>query len=81
MNLELINKVKDMIIAQANKEGRLLSDDFKSEDEFKQFVISFAIRSCQETLGMGIEQAYDTVMGEGSYKRLADDCWEKLQNA
>ena len=81
MNKELLNKVKDMLIAKASEDGRDLAKDFGTKEEFKKFVIAFAIRSCQENLGMSVSEAYDTVMGAGSYQRLADECFNKLQNA
>ena len=78
-NITLLNKVKDMIIAKANKDGRSLKDDFGTKEKFKDFVIAFTIRSLVEVIGMTTKEAFDTVMGDGEYQRLADDCWNSLQ--
>lgn len=79
MNQELLNGVKDIIINWANSEGISLADHFESRDDFAQWVISFTIKQVMDLLSIEIPAAYDIVMGDGSFKKLADDCWNQLQ--
>lgn len=79
MNTELLNNVKNLIIATANKDGRSLQDDFGTVEKFKDFVIAFTLRSLTEVMGMDISEAWDIVMGDGSFQTLCDDCWTKAQ--
>ena len=78
MNHELLNSVRDEIIAIANKEGRNLMDEFGSVDNFKQFVISTCIKGLVDQ-GADLPVAYDLVLGEGAYQSLSDSVFEQLQ--
>ena len=80
MNHELLNTVKSKIIEIANAEGRILANEFGSQDQFKQFVISTTIKGLIDQ-GATLPQAYDLVLGEGAYKQLADATFEKLNAA
>jgi hypothetical protein len=46
----------------------------------KQQAIS-ALILAEVAKGKTIDQAFDAVIGEGAYKRLADEVWEALQPA
>jgi hypothetical protein len=70
----LLNEVQKLLIAFANEEGISLHAEFKTVEAFKQFVIAFTIRSLME-IGLEINKAYDVVMGDGSYEKLANDVW------
>ena len=78
MNHELLNAVKNEIIAIANRECRCLADEFESQDHFKQFIISTCIKGLTDQ-GATLPQAYDLVLGEGAYQELADTTFQKLQ--
>ena len=46
----------------------------------KNQAISLVIKTLVET-GIPLRTAYDAVLGEGSYRKLADEVWEALQQA
>lgn len=75
---ELLNEVQKMLIDFANKNSISLHDEFETVEKFKQFVITFTIRSLTE-IGIELSHAYDMVMGDGAYNRLADAVWAKCQ--
>jgi len=77
--LQLLDAVKNLLIEFANEQGISLQDEFGSRDAFAQFVIGFTIRNLVEVCEMTVQQAYDTVMGDGAYKQLSDSVWEQLQ--
>lgn len=78
VNLKLLNDVQGQIIKMANESGISLKDHFKGVDDFKQFVFSFTLKYLIDTGKIPFNQAYDMIMGEGSYKQLSDELWEKL---
>jgi hypothetical protein len=79
-SIDLLNNVQGFIINFANKSGISLHDQFKSVDQFKQFVVAITFRTLTEA-GMSTEEAFNAVCGDGSFKRLADELWETLQPA
>ena len=70
MNLELINKMNDLLIGQANKDGVELSEIFNSNEDLNNFLISKAIKYAMNH-GKSLEEAYDFVLGDGAYKGIA----------
>tara|TARA_R110000803_G_scaffold32357_6_gene71395 strand:- start:3249 stop:3485 length:237 start_codon:yes stop_codon:yes gene_type:complete len=76
--MDLLNKVQALLIDHANANGLVLADEFGTRDNFAKFVISFTIKNLTEC-GMSLPQAFDTVMGDGAYRKLADDVWTTLQ--
>ena len=77
-SLKLLNDVQKQIIKMANESGIQLKDHFKNGDDFKQFVFSFTLKSLVDIGKIPFNQAYDMVMGDGSYKQLSDELWEKM---
>ena len=71
MNNELLNKMRDMLVDQANSEGVELSSIFKNNEDLNNWIISKAIQLVKAQ-GKTIEEAYDFVLGAGAYKGLAD---------
>ena len=80
LGLELINGVKQIIVDFANTEGIVLSELYKTREEFNTFIIGFTIRAVKEIAGFSTREAYDVVMGEGAFTQLANDVWHDLQN-
>mgnify|MGYP006967052016 CR=1 FL=1 len=78
MNVQLLNAAKDQIIKIANENNINLKDEFGTPDKFKQFVFSLTIKMIMEIGSMTVEQAYNIVMGEGSFQQLSDDVWNQL---
>ncbi len=70
MNTEFLNTIKSEIVKTANENGIDLNNEFKSPADFKEFVISFAIKTVINNTGYTMEKAYDLVLGEGSYKDI-----------
>ena len=77
-NTKLMNMVQQHIIKFSNEQGISLAAEFKSVDEFKRFVVSFSMHLLIEA-GKTVQEAYDIVMGDGSYKQLSDDVWNLLE--
>ena len=75
---ELLNEVQKLLIDFANKNNISLHAEFGTVEKFKRFVIAFTIKSLTE-IGVEIAKAYDIVMGDGAYNRLADEVWAKCQ--
>ena len=75
---DLLNKVQGFVINFANESGISLHDQFKSVDQFKQFVVAITFRTLTEA-GVSTEDAFNAVCGDGSFKRLADELWDTLQ--
>ena len=48
-------------------------------DEFKRFVVSFSMHLLIEA-GKTVQEAYDIVMGDGSWQQLSDDVWNMLES-
>ena len=71
MNTELINKMRDLIISEANNQGVELSTIFKTNEELNNFLISKAIKYVMGH-GKTIEEAYDFVLGDGAYKGIVN---------
>jgi hypothetical protein len=54
-------------------------DTTMTREEATKVAISRAIL-IEMTNGKTIKEAYDTVLGEGAYAKLASDMWESLRN-
>lgn len=80
MNTELLNKVKDLIIDTANKNGIILANEFKDRDEFAQFVIALSFKTLTDA-GVATDKAYETIMGEGEYEKLFNRVYDELKAA
>tara|TARA_R110000824_G_scaffold172434_1_gene350331 strand:+ start:50668 stop:50922 length:255 start_codon:yes stop_codon:yes gene_type:complete len=79
MNKELLNAFQKIIIDGANENGILLQNEFETKEDFKTWMISFTIATVKKEAGLTIQEAYDFVLGDGSFRDLADSCWEKCQ--
>lgn len=77
--LDILNKIQRLLIDFANEQGIILQDEFGSVDKFKKFVIGFTIRSLTE-LGADIKDAFDFVMGDNAYQKMAETIWNDLRN-
>jgi hypothetical protein len=75
---QLLNEVQKLLINFANENNISLHAEFGTVEKFKQFVIAFTIKSLTD-IGVEIAKAYDIVMGDGAYNRLADEVWTKCQ--
>jgi len=80
INTEFLNAVQKQLIDFANANGINLANEFKSVEEFKNFVFSFAIKSLMDIANMTVNSAYDFVMGDGSFQSLCDEVWAKLND-
>jgi len=78
MSHEVISLIRDALIANANARGVLLQDEFKSREAFQHYVLSASILAVQGALECEFKVAYDLVMGDGSYRNLADSIYSKL---
>ena len=74
---ELLNAVQAMLIDFANSNNINLRDEFKSVDQFKQFVIALTVKTLTDS-GIELSKAYDIVFGDGSFEKLANDVWETI---
>jgi len=77
-SLDLLNKVQQMIIDIANKDGTNLGDHFDSIDAFKEFVIAFTFKALTDN-GVEVAKAYDMIFGEGKYEALFESIWSASQ--
>lgn len=77
---KLLNEVQKLLIAFANEQGISLRTEFGTVEEFKRFVISFTFKVAVDA-GLTVRTAYDLVMGNGAYDKLANDLWESFQTA
>lgn len=80
MNTNLLNQVKSLILSHANENGIDLASEFEARSDFVNFVISCTLKSILD-LGVPVDQAWDIVMGDGSFESLADDVWTQMQAA
>jgi len=78
MNTELLNAIQNMLINFANENAISLADEFGTREKFSQFVFSFTIKSLVDICGLDTKAAYDFVMGDGAFAKLADECWQQL---
>ena len=79
MNLSLLNKLKAGIINFANTNGIILSQSFKTKQAFNDFVVSLAIKTLTDN-GVSFPEAFDKILGAGTYQTMSDDCWNKLNS-
>lgn len=77
---KLLNEVQKLLVAFANEQGISLREEFGTVEEFNKFVISFTFKALVDA-GLEIRKAYDAVMGNGAYEKLANDVWESFQTA
>jgi hypothetical protein len=81
MNTELLNAAKDQIIKIANSNSMNLKDEFGTPENFKNFVVSLTIKMVMDIGKISIQEAFDLVMGGGSFQKMSDDIWTQLNNA
>jgi hypothetical protein len=75
---ELINKVQRFVIDHANKEGVNLHSEFESIDQFKHFIVALTVKGLMD-LGFTCEAALDMALGEGTYAKIAEECWNTIE--
>ena len=81
MNTKLLNAINTMLVDFANEKGIVLADEFGTRDNFAKFVISFTIKQLMQACKMDVTEAYDIVMGDGAFTKLANDVWQSAQTA
>lgn len=73
-SIELLNKIQTELIAFANRQGINLANEFKTVDDFKQFVIALTYKMLID-LGVEPKEAFDMTLGDGAYDRLVEITW------
>ena len=74
-SLELLNAVQKLLVSFATESGIDLRAEFGTVEAFKKFVIAFTFKQLVE-LGVAVNEAYDMVLGDGSYDDLAAKVWD-----
>ena len=74
MNLKLLNSLKAFVVEFSTKNGINLQDEFGTVDAFNNWLVAVAVTALVEQ-GKDIETAYDIVMGDGAFRKMADDVW------
>ena len=74
MNLEVLNAVRSLLVKFANERGISLAQEFKTQDDFKRFVIALCVKTLTDN-GMSVKNAFDFVMGDGTYDGIVDQVW------
>jgi len=72
-NIELLNKVQDFLVAQANEKGINLAESFPTVQDFKDFVVGIAFKGLVDA-GASVEQAFDATLGDGKYQSTLAIC-------
>lgn len=73
ISIQIINTVKSMIVELANRNNIVLSEQFASKEDFKEFVISFTFKLLTENMGYTTQQAFDLTLGQGAYDKLIEE--------
>ena len=79
MNTEALNAVKNLIVDFANSNGICLITQFRTQDNFKKFVISLCFTELVKS-GIRTETAFDFLLGDGAFNQMANDCWHAMQS-
>lgn len=74
MNLEVLNAVKSLLVKFANERGISLAQEFKTQDDFKRFVIALCVKTLTDN-GMSVKNALDFIMGDGTYDEIVEQVW------
>jgi hypothetical protein len=77
-SLELLNGIQKMLIEFANANQIDLSKEFASVEEFKKFVVALAFDQMVK-LNVPVKDAFDMVLGDGEYDKLAEKVWAAAQ--
>lgn len=77
-NTKLLNAVQKQIIKFSNEQGITLASEFKSVDDFKRFVVSLSMQMLIDA-GKTVQEAYDIVLGDGSWRQLSEDVRSHLE--
>ena len=72
MNTELLNRAAKFLFDSGV--------EMKNDEATRNAIIWLCIKTLVSS-GMPMETAYDTIMGEGQYRKLAGDVWETLRAA
>ena len=72
MNTELLNRAAKFLFENGA--------EMKNDEATRNAIIGLCIKTLVSS-GMPMETAYDTIMGEGQYRKLAGDVWETLRAA
>jgi hypothetical protein len=72
MNTELLNRAAKFLFENGA--------EMKNDEATRNAIIGLCIKTLVSS-GMPMETAYDTIMGAGEYRKLADNVWETLQVA
>ncbi len=68
-NLDILNQVQSLFIAQASAAGENLAETFATVEDFKKFIIALTFKGLRDA-GMEVSEAFDVVLGGGSYEEL-----------
>jgi hypothetical protein len=72
MNTELLNAVAKFL----SESGVQL----KNDDATRSAIIGLCINTLVKS-GVEMENAFDIIMGNGQFRKLADSVWERIQSA
>ena len=75
IGLQILNAIQTKIVEDCNERGINLNKEFESVDAFKNWVISFTIKSVQDVTGFSFQESFDLVMGSGKFEQLAKSIW------
>ena len=70
MNVEMLNEIKNLVIETANNAGVNLREHFKTQDEFKNFIIAMTFEKLTNELGYSVEDATNAVLGDDAYQTI-----------
>ena len=77
-SLELLNGIQKLLLDFANANQIDLRKEFGSVEEFKKFVIAVAFDEMVK-LGVPVKDAFDMVLGEGEFDKLAEKLFAAAQ--
>lgn len=72
MNTELLNAVAKFLFESGAQ--------LKNDDATRNAIIGLCINTLVKS-GVEMEKAFDIVMGDGQFRKLADSVWERIQSA
>ena len=72
MNIELLNAVAEFL----SESGVQLKNDDATRSAIIGLCINMLVKS-----GVEMENAFDTIVGNGQFRKLADSVWERIQSA
>ena len=77
-SIKLLNAAQAFIVKFANDNQVNLEAEFGTVEKFKEFVIAITFKTLVDA-GIAVNEAFDLVMGDGAYSKLASDLWNSFQ--